>query len=596
MASSSVHGSPPPGRLCRLLRAVLLLGALVPAAVTATQVLGSLPNVPFWDQWQFTETLALAREGRLSLADLWAPHNEHRIPLARILLLDLARVSDWDVRWELGLNLLLAAGTLGLLIHVLRRTVGTVAPGAVPWIVLCAAVLLFSPAQWEGFVWGWTAQIFLVQLAAALLAASVLHARGRWGDLALQLVATAAGALSYGAGLALLAIAPLAALFGPGPGTRRRRLAQAGIASAFGLLLALAYAHGNPGPAEDGVELTGSTTWRGFAGFVLGWIGAGTGTHLPAVALGLGIAGVASFAACAAWIACRAPELRRALAPWLALGIFALGAAVLTAGGRLGYGYEQALIPRYVTLSLLFWIAWLAVAALALARWLASASFPRAGLAAAAAAAGGILTLAACEQAGAWTLGRAQVRQRALLLEHGAALLACRERAPEGSFSLLFHDPEAVSAWAGELERLGLGPFARAPGPAEDLGRFTLVRAPSSAGFLDSSAPDPRARGCRILRGWAVDPFEHGAVESVLVADGRRVIACAPTTLDRPDVARALDLEDLPCAGFEVHVPEFALEDGGAGLRVYARLCGDRIVPLAGQAALAAWKGAPAER
>ena len=71
---------------------------------------------------------------------------------------------------------------------------------------------------------------------------------------------------------------------------------------------------------------------------------------------------------------CRQREHARV---WLALMAFAVGCALLTALGRAGpFGAEHALVSRYASFSLLFWIGWVGLAVTAmegaggLRRWL----------------------------------------------------------------------------------------------------------------------------------------------------------------------------------------------------------------------------------
>ena len=54
------------------------------------------------DEWELVP--ALAREQPISPAWLWAQHNEHRIPLPKLVLLGLFAVSDNDIRSGMFFN------------------------------------------------------------------------------------------------------------------------------------------------------------------------------------------------------------------------------------------------------------------------------------------------------------------------------------------------------------------------------------------------------------------------------------------------------------------------------------------------------------
>ena len=74
-------------------------------------VLGSLPafflfgdirrtavNVPFMDDWQFISLLEKAKYGTLTFQELWAPHDEHRLLLPRIIIIAAMFASKGDYR------------------------------------------------------------------------------------------------------------------------------------------------------------------------------------------------------------------------------------------------------------------------------------------------------------------------------------------------------------------------------------------------------------------------------------------------------------------------------------------------------------------
>src|SRR5262249_11804164 len=76
-------------------------------------------NVPYWDDWDMVPV----RTGRqpLTLDWLWAQHNEHRIPLPKLLYVALARGCG-DLRAGMVFNVLcLAAVAAGLILAVRRR-------------------------------------------------------------------------------------------------------------------------------------------------------------------------------------------------------------------------------------------------------------------------------------------------------------------------------------------------------------------------------------------------------------------------------------------------------------------------------------------
>ena len=71
-------------------------------------------NVPFWDDW----TMVRVVTGRdpITLAWLWAPNNEHRIPIPKLAYVALVRGSGFDWRSGMYANVfclgLLSAGLI----------------------------------------------------------------------------------------------------------------------------------------------------------------------------------------------------------------------------------------------------------------------------------------------------------------------------------------------------------------------------------------------------------------------------------------------------------------------------------------------------
>jgi hypothetical protein len=62
-------------------------------------------DVPFWDQWELVPRLDRLDSGTLTFRDLWGQHNEHRPMFPILLMLVMARLSDWDTGWEIAANI-----------------------------------------------------------------------------------------------------------------------------------------------------------------------------------------------------------------------------------------------------------------------------------------------------------------------------------------------------------------------------------------------------------------------------------------------------------------------------------------------------------
>src|SRR5262245_62975011 len=86
--------------------AIALLLAFIPLAYLIVMVATYSVDVPFADQWALVPLLEKSYRGTLTLRDLWSQHNEHRLLFPRMIMLVLARLSGWNLRYELAVNIL----------------------------------------------------------------------------------------------------------------------------------------------------------------------------------------------------------------------------------------------------------------------------------------------------------------------------------------------------------------------------------------------------------------------------------------------------------------------------------------------------------
>ena len=532
-----------------------MLVALLPPLCTSWHVLRNAVNVPFWDHWALASLMVTQAQERLDWSELAAPHNGHRILLPRLAFLGLSALSSWDVRWEQAASLAFAAASLALLALLVRRTV-RVHEGP---LVLAASVLTFSLIAWENWSWGFQLQVAMVGFFAVLTAWLASVARGRARDVLAMLLAASGGAFSFAAGLVLYPLVLGAVLLVPAALPSRRRALQALLVAVVMVAVGGAYVSGSP-PAtiSDAAGLQLGRYALAFLGGTMGSVGVAWGQLL-------GLLVVAAWAACSLLLWKRAPALRGRALPWIMLGGFALGSALLTALARSGMGLEQALVPRYVTLSTPLWIATLALGALLLG---ASSASPgrRSCLAVWA------ITLVAigAQIARGSVQGVRCLEAHASNLRYAAALLTLPAGPPPGSLEFLLDDAR-VRERLPALRAQGLSVYAR-PRPLPALEDFERVTPAPSAGALEVVAVHPEHGPCVKLAGWAVDPDTGRAPEHVLIAVHGAVLAqVAP---ERPE-------GDGAPARFEHHFRACSPHMVGAPLEVFAVLSGRRLLPLA---------------
>lgn len=351
-------------RLARVypkLRASHVLAALitlVPFAYLVRMVMLRYVDVPLWDSWEMVPRLQHMYSGSLTFTDFWGQHNEHRpfVPVAILLL--LARFSDWDMRWEAVLNIVLSVGIFAVYAAYLRtawRTRG----GAPVWMVPVFSLLLFSPVQWENFLWGWQAQLLLCALVTAL-GAYLISCGPQRGALGGAIACGVCASYSFGSGLFFWPSQTVGVWLSGGP----RRLARLAIWICAATLTIASYLYHFQRPGQPPMlsNFTSIAAFRAYALYVLTQLGNPIAGFDPGVAPLAGAAVLAVFAALV--VKLRAFRTESIYLFPLLVGLQTLATSVMSGTGRAWMGVDQAQSSRYTTLTLPLWCAATALAAL----------------------------------------------------------------------------------------------------------------------------------------------------------------------------------------------------------------------------------------
>ncbi len=360
-ASGAAGGSP---LLSSLARILWLLLALAPLVVLVLCVTFFSVNVPVWDEWTMVPLMQKAEAGTLSFTDLWAPQNQHRILLPRLIVLALAPLTGWDVRYEMALSVLFAVALWVVLVRQAQRSACALGRTSPLWLPALLSLLVFSLSQQENWLSGLQLQIPLNTLTAtaALLLLAQPGLRG-WrfaGACALALAATA----SFGAGLLCWPLGALALWWQRGNDRRYLRRALP-VWLMLSVACFAAYLHNLGGAGAEAAAGLG----RGgeYLRFVFTYLGAPLWFVTPEPAFWLGIVGVLLLSGLAlGLVGRRRGVVWPSVQPYLLLALYAVGSAALTGLGRSAGGAAMALAPRYITLSTLWWVAVVGLVALAL--------------------------------------------------------------------------------------------------------------------------------------------------------------------------------------------------------------------------------------
>ncbi len=169
---------------------------------------GQVSFLPYLDQWEaeVAGLLGPMAHGTLGWRDFFAPNNEHRVVLTRLLSwLTVLANGEWDNRVMVVLGFLFQAGAIAGVAALALRTLGAIRGGLVALAALWPALLV---CDWENVVSGFQSQFHIMILgslaAFALLPRAWSHRGWRWAvwALALALLGSMASGLFAAAALA----------------------------------------------------------------------------------------------------------------------------------------------------------------------------------------------------------------------------------------------------------------------------------------------------------------------------------------------------------------------------------------------------------
>jgi hypothetical protein len=196
---------------------------------------------PFWDQWdaQADRLFKPYLEGTLSLPDLLAAHNEHRILVGRLFSLALLELSGvWNPVIEMAANAVLHVVVIAFLLVLVAPDTGR---GRLALFAACGA-LFAVPFGWENTLAGFQSHFYLL-LGFSVACLALCHASPafsrRWlGGIGCAFAAYFCLSSGLMAVLALLTASALQMASGARQRSRREVLGLAVLAALFGIGLA----------------------------------------------------------------------------------------------------------------------------------------------------------------------------------------------------------------------------------------------------------------------------------------------------------------------------------------------------------------------
>lgn len=329
-----------------VLSLLLLAAALAPllhlVALTATNYHDS----PYYDTWSLYYRVAKFMNGDSSWGwYLFSQANEHRPAVPRLLLF-LVHLVSRDLTIDVVLNFSSAVATAASTLLLLRKT----NPGISCPALLAAGVLfnlnLFSVAQWQN--WNWHSQ-WAMFLANLLFVLGWLVNTSSLPPLRRSLLVSLCCALatfSFANGLLQwFLVVPLAS-------GRKEKIRLWSLHFGAALTCFAFYFTGYKPSGGSNLGAALSDPFR-LVTYVFAWLGSSlSGGSLQAAELWGAILLLTflflGFQCLKSW---RADGLQVGWLPWLSMGCYALISGSMAALGRSHIGLEQALRPRYCTIS-----------------------------------------------------------------------------------------------------------------------------------------------------------------------------------------------------------------------------------------------------
>jgi hypothetical protein len=201
-------------------------------------------EIPFWDQWdaEADRLLRPLQESSLSLSQLFAAHNEHRIFFSRLLSLVLFKLNggEWNNLVEAYASCAVYAAVPASLVWLAARDGGTRTPTLVAAIVAC--VLAMLPFDFENTLVGFQSQFHFMAEFALLILATASYARPTFATAAALIALGLASLFTMASGMFApgLAIAVLLIRHARSPDNRRFLIvATSGLAATVALGIAL---------------------------------------------------------------------------------------------------------------------------------------------------------------------------------------------------------------------------------------------------------------------------------------------------------------------------------------------------------------------
>ncbi len=326
--------------------------AILPAVILGWLVWRYGVNLPVWDEWD-TPGLVIVQSAKNQMTwDLWiSQHNESRKLFPRLLFVPLASLTNWNIKYEMLVTFLLACSISFSVYHLSKITLNSSPRKRMAYLFL-ANLLIFSPMQWDNWLWGLQAITF-VPIASITISLAIIFSQNPLllKFLCSALLATIA-TFSFANGMLCWVIIFPSLIWISRKSTRKVSWVIAGWLFLFSSNLAV-YFHDYVKPKGTPSFLEVFVNPIRTVAYFLSFIGSPLGFHDLSSNQIIGFITIVVFGlSCFYFLGTKQNRqlLGRAF-PWISIGIYTIISGILTTAGRVGFGLEQSLSSRYITFS-----------------------------------------------------------------------------------------------------------------------------------------------------------------------------------------------------------------------------------------------------
>ena len=340
------------------LRVLLLICAIASPIFLAFLIARFAVNVPYWDEW-FTPASIFSKiydSEQISFSDLIEQHNESRLFFPKLIFLVSAYLTHWDTRYEMAIIFLMACLIAINIFYMVTKTinVGKAREGVQSLLLVALSnILIFSPAQYESWLWGIQIVVF-IPILCLTTGISVWYSNLRIAWKVIFVVAlSTVSTFSYANGLLCWFLLPLTAVILGQWDILKGRVKLIvfwGIACVSNLTL---YFWNYIKPTHHPSLFKSLFHPLKALNYFFAFLGSSLGGNSLIVSSMIGfvivlLAGISGIMFSIRW---GNKSLRYRAAGWSTLLVYSLASAIVTTSGRMGFGVEQALSSRYTTFS-----------------------------------------------------------------------------------------------------------------------------------------------------------------------------------------------------------------------------------------------------